>query len=136
MKTRSLLLLLPLLLFLQLPPGTAAAQTFSIRQWTADTRVFEEKVLQVLEDRYRDQPCLEKTGAYLGDLFGELRTLKSELHARSYLLLRDAILTTAEETQPYNVDLTCTIIDKWPFLRAHLRSKLELIGNVLLILEK
>lgn len=120
---------------LLLVPQLACGQSFDVRQWNSDAGDFTTNVIDVLNDQYQQRECMNETGDYLGDLFGELRKLKGKMHSRSYLLLRDAILITAEDLAPFDQEITCQVIDRWRLIRTHLYSKIELIGNVLMITE-
>lgn len=116
-------------------PVTLAAAEFSIRQWSNDSSSFISEVLEPVAADFAERGCVEEIDFYVGPLFEKLRHIKTKVSSKSYLLLRDIILVTAEDLAPFEEQITCEVVDRWRFVRQHVETKIELIGNVLMITE-
>ena len=106
-----------------------------IRQWSNDSKIFLEQVLKPVGKHFEGRDCTVSFADYFGPLFIQLRAIKTTVAAKSYLLFRDIITVSAEELAPFEAVLQCEMLNRWEFLNLHIRSKIELIGNVFLILE-
>lgn len=115
-------------------PGLAA-EDMGIRQWSNDSKIFLEQVLKPVGKHFEGRDCTVSFADYFGPLFIQLRAIKTTVAAKSYLLFRDIITVSAEELAPFEAVLQCEMLNRWEFLNLHIRSKIELIGNVFLILE-
>ena len=111
------------------------AADFSIRAWSNDVKIFRNQVLEAVAGQYKGQDCGDRYDVYFGALFSKLSEIKAIINSKSYLLLRDSILTTAADVTPWDEQLSCSIIDRWTLLESLILNELELIGNVLLIIE-
>ena len=112
-----------------------SAEEMGIRQWSNDSKIFFEQVLIPVRENFSGRDCNVGFADYFGPLFVQLRAIKTTVTAKSYLLFRDIITVSAEELAPFEHVLQCEMMNRWEFLELHLRSKIELIGNVFLILE-
>ena len=108
---------------------------FTIREWSNDIKLFNSQVLEPVGEQFKSQGCVDKMNVYLGALFSALAEIKASVNSKSYLLLRDSVLTTAADLTPWDEQMSCSIIDRWALLKSHIQNELELIGNVLLIIE-
>lgn len=126
---------LTLILTLLMVCPAASALDFSIREWSNDTEVFVNQVLQPLHEQFQAQDCESRTNVYLVALFSRLSDIKAVVNSKSYLLLRDSVLTVAADMTPWDQQMSCDMIDRWAVIESHIRNELELIGNVLLIIE-
>lgn len=122
------------LLAILLRPGFGA-EDMGIRQWSNDSKIFLEQVLKPVGKHFEGRDCTVSFADYFGPLFIQLRAIKTTVAAKSYLLFRDIITVSAEELAPFEAVLQCEMLNRWEFLNLHIRSKIELIGNVFLILE-
>ncbi|MCB1807367.1 MAG: hypothetical protein KDJ99_20120 [Candidatus Competibacteraceae bacterium] len=128
---------LPVILagLLALTANAAQASDYGIREWTNDSKLFFTQVLEPVREQLLKRGCVEEVDFYVGPLFAQLREIKTHVSAKSYLLLRDIILTAAEDLAPFEEQMNCQVMDRWPFFENHIHNKIELIGNVFLILE-
>ena len=124
-----------LLLAVLLAGGTAHGAEFSIREWANDSKVFFAQVIEPTATHFAERGCIEEVDFYVGELFQRLREIKTTVASKSYLLMRDIILSVAEDVAPFEETLNCETIDRWPFFENLIRNNIELIGNVFLIIE-
>jgi len=113
----------------------AYAADYGIREWTNDSNIFFVQVLEPVSEQLRERGCVEEVDLYVGPMFFQLREIKTTVTAQSYLLFRDIILNVAEDLAPFEEVMSCQVMDRWPFFENSIRNKVELIGNVFLILE-
>ena len=115
--------------------GYVSTEKIGIRQWSNDSQIFFEQVLKPMRESFVERDCTANFTDYFGSLFNQLRTIKTTVTAKSYLLLREIITVSAEELAPFELALQCEVLNRWELLEIHLRSKTELVGNMFLILE-
>ena len=128
-----------LIVLLTLPAavwGQSFDSKISVRQWTNDLERFESEVMQPLREKFESEGCHEGRIGYYFDHFQEqLDTVRSQVTPMSFLILREIMLTNGRELGPIHEQLPCSVIDRWQLLDAFIRSKVNLIGNVLSLLE-
>ena len=141
-KLFALWMLCPLLL--AAVPDLADAQSrrnkssISVRHWTSDMELFEEKVMVPMRREFAQEQGCEKgrIGHYFDFYQAQLDSIREDLKPLTFMLLREVMLANGRELGPLHDNLPCPgVVTRWALLESFIRSKLGLIGNSLSLLE-
>ena len=108
-----------------------------MRDWLRDVEKLQTVVLDPLNKQFTGEDCIPVLGYYLSGYLQRLKTLRGELHVKSYLLFREVGLVTAQdvgiyvEGGPPEQTGACRNWDVWSDgVLPHIENKIEFIGNV------
>jgi hypothetical protein len=117
------------------------AEALDLRRWDADVRLVRDQVLNAIGNRAREPGDPVGPDRYFDWLLDGLKEVRNDLDADAYLIMREAVLTLAEEMGTVRDTLcledlpTCQQRIDWPMLRDNFSLKLDFVRNVMAIMD-
>jgi len=117
------------------------AEALDLRRWDADVRLVRDQVLNTIGNRERAPNDPVGPDRYFDWLLNGLKEVRNDLDADAYLIMRESVLTLAEEMGTVRDTLcpedlqTCQQRIDWPMLRENFDLKLDFVRNVMAIMD-
>lgn len=124
-----------LALYLVAISTTISAAELSIREWSNDLEAFRNDVFTPLSEQFSSQQCIDDMGQYIVPFLDKLPEIQVKIASKSYLLLRESIVSTAQELGRFEKQINCSVLDRWQIIKHHIERKIQFLGNLFAITE-